>query len=355
METVLLAVLVVLAVIIGIAALVAIFGLTRMLSGIQVEMRSVAERVSHVEQGQGAVDQSVQGLRSGLDKTGMAADQLVEATASIRRELGQASVGLAELKSHANARQDLEKRTADSIQRLEAVMAGTQSRGAAGENILEVLFSKLPTEWQVRDFRVGNKVVEFGLKLPNNQILPIDSKWAAVDLLQRFVQSDDPDEEIRLKSQIEATVLSKAREVRKYIDPGLTVGYGVAVVPDAVFDLCTGIQADVFQQNVVLVSYSMFVPYLLMVFQTVLKSSQNIDLDRLDAYLRSAQDSAKALQEELEGRFARAIKMMSNSRDDMSVHLGRVNSGLTSLQIGAGQPEPPAALLGPAPAEEPPG
>jgi len=48
---------------------------------------------------------------------------------------------------------------------LEAVIAGTQTNRAAGENIIEVVFSQQPAEWKARDFHVGNKIVEFGLQL----------------------------------------------------------------------------------------------------------------------------------------------------------------------------------------------
>ena len=243
--------------------------------------------------------------------------------------------GLAELHAYTRARQDLERQTADSIRRLEMVIAGTQTKGMAGENILETVFANLPQEWQVRNFRVGDKAVEFALRLPNNLVLPIDSKWPATNLLEQFASCEDLVEQRRLKSQIEKAVLDKAREVRKYIDPNVTVNFGIAAVPDAVYDLCTGVQADVFQLNVVLIGYSMFVPYLLLVFQTILKTSQSIDMQRLDSYLRSADEHILSAQGELEGRFSRALTMLTNSRDELSVLLSKVRSGLTSVQISA--------------------
>ena len=200
---------------------------------------------------------------------------------------------------------------------------------------MEVVFSKLPIEWQVRDFRIGGKCVEFALRLPNNLIMPIDSKWAATNLLEQFINSDDIQEQQRLKKDIENVVLAKAKEVRKYLDPSITVNFGVAVVPDAVYDLCAGIQSETFQLNVVLVSYSMFVPYLLLVFQTALKNSQSVDLQKLDAYLQTAQESITNLQDELDGRFSKAITMMNNSRDEMRGVLGKLSGSLTGLQIGA--------------------
>ena len=90
-----------------------------------------------------------------------------------------------------------------------------------------------------------------------------------------------------------------------------------------------------FKFNVVLVSYSMFVPYLLLVFQTALKNSQSVDLQKLDAYLQTAQESITNLQDELDGRFSKAITMMNNSRDEMRGVLGKLSGSLTGLQIGA--------------------
>jgi len=253
----------------------------------------------------------------------------------IARMVGRISDDLTRVQTYVVARQDLERRTAESISRLEAIIAGTQTKGAAGENILEVVFSQLPAEWQLRDYRIGDKVVEFGLRLPNGLVMPIDSKWAATPLLERFLASDDLDEKRRLKTKIESEVLARAKEVRKYLDPNFTVNFGVAVVPDAVYDLCSGILAKALRFNVVLTSYSMFVPYLLLVFQTVLKTSRNIDLERLDTYLEVSQQNVEMLQEELEGRFSRAITMLGNSHNEMAACVSKVSGALNSMRVGA--------------------
>ncbi|OGO05199.1 MAG: hypothetical protein A2Y73_04840 [Chloroflexi bacterium RBG_13_56_8] len=305
----------------------------------------VSERVASVEHNHDQVSQRIAALRTELAQTGTATQNLVQTADAIRSDLSRAGESLTELRAQAKARREIEERSADSIQRLETIIAGTQTKGLAGENILDVILGKLPPDWQVRNFRVGDKVVEFGLRLPNNLVLPIDSKWPATRLLEEFASSDDPSEQQNLKSQIESTLLAKAKEVRKYIDPNVTVSFALAVVPDAAYDLCSGVQIEAGKLNVVLIGYSMFVPYLLLVFQTILKSSQSINLQKLDAYLQSAEDCVRALQEELGGRFSRAITMLSNSRDSMNGHLSRVMTGLTSLQLYAEAPSR-TALLG---------
>ena len=47
-------------------------------------------------------------------------------------------------------------------------------------------------------------------------------------------------------------VLTKAREVRKYVDSNLTMTFGAAAVPDAVYDLCAECHSEAFEMNVVI-------------------------------------------------------------------------------------------------------
>jgi DNA recombination protein RmuC len=309
-------------------------------NSMQTDVRGLTERITSVEQNQFIVNQGVGNFAtdalSAITELKTLTTNLSDATGAMRTELSHAKNDLTELHTHVRAEQESERQIAESVRRLETVIAGTQTKGLAGENVLEVVFAKLPIEWQVRDFKIGGKCVEFALRLPNNLIMPIDSKWTATNLLEQFVNTDDIQEQQRFKKAIEDVVIQKAKEVRKYIDPSITVNFGIAVIPDAVYDLCMGIQTEIFKMNVVLISYSMFVPYLLLVFQMSLKNSQSIDLQKLDAYLQTIQESVTSLQDELDGRFSRAITMMNNSRDDMRAILGKIGGSLTSLQLGAG-------------------
>lgn len=282
-----------------------------------------------------ALEEKLNRVQLGLATLQAHADARYSQTQTLAEKLHNMQMGLTELQAYTHARAELEQQTAESVRRLEAIIAGTHSKGAAGEQILEAVFARLPQAWQVRNFHLGNKVVEFGLRLPNSLILPIDSKWAATPLLEQYRATEEPGERQRLKAHIQRVVLRKAKEVKKYIDPTLTTPFGVVVVPDAVYELCAGIQAEVFQLHVALVSYSMFAPYLLLVFQTVLKASYSVDLQKLEAYLDHVRESLDALQNELEGRFSDSLIRLGNSRDEMRVHLGRIRGGLAGVQVSA--------------------
>lgn len=275
----------------------------------------------------------IEGTLREVSSRQMLLEEKVEGLQPLTQHITSIRAGLAQLQAYAQARQTLEQETHQAIHRLERVLAGTQTKGAAGEEMLDLIFSQLPPSWQVRNYRVENKVVEFGLMLPNGLILPIDHKWAALPLLEQFLaaKADDHALRKRLKAQIEATVWERAREVTRYLDPDITVGFALAVVPDAVYDLCRGIQAALMASQVALISHSLLLPYLLLVIETALRTSQSVDLQRLAAYVHSSQQSIRALQEELEGRFARALTMLENSRTHLAGELSKVQAELASL------------------------
>lgn len=289
-------------------------------------------RAHGAQQAAQALDEVAQAVQDERTRNAVLAERL-QALQPMAQNVGVVRAGMAELQAYTRARQELEAETHRAVQRLEGVLAGSQAKGAAGENLLEAALAQLPAAWQARDVRVGAKVVEFGLWLPNGLLLPIDHKWPASPLVEQFLATspDEVDVRARLKVQIEAVVIERAAEVAKYVDPNLTSGFGVAVVPDAVFELCAGAQVRALAQHVVILGHRLLLPYLLLVFETTLRGSQNVDVQRLAVYLQSSRESVRELQEELEGRFARAMTMLANSRDHLAGELSKVQAELTSL------------------------
>jgi DNA recombination protein RmuC len=267
-------------------------------------------------------------------------DSILPAVQQTAAQLGAMQTALAGLNGFLQGKAAEEARTREAIDRLEMVISGTKTKGSAGENLLDVVFSQLPADWQVRNFALSGKTVEFGLKLPNGLILPIDSKWVGTRLIEQFIASTPLEDKQKIKAEIDKAILAKVKEVHKYIEAGLTTSFGIAAVPDSVFEVCHSCQVDAFALGVILCSYSMLIPVLLISIQSSLKNLRSIDLQRLEAYLHAVQGSILGMQDELDGRFAKALTMLSNSRDDMRALVGKANTGLTSLQLGV--PQSPA-------------
>ena len=291
----------------------------------------LAEKVSKIDGDQAKLSAAVQDVQKDVTGTSRDTQGLITTANHLRQHLDDAKVGLSTLHTITKERQEDERLMSESVRRLESVIAGTQSKGAAGENILDLVFSKLPADWQVRNFLVEGCTCEFGLRLPNKKIVPIDSKWPATNLLEQFLACDDIGGKQKLKAQIEKTVLKKAEEVQKYLDPDKTIGFGIAVVPDAVYDLCGATLCQVFTLKVAVISYSMFIPYLLLVFQTNMRTASDIDLPKLAQAVSGAEKSIKAIQDEIDGRFSRAVNALNTSRNEVKKETAKMSHLLSRI------------------------
>ncbi len=143
-------------------------------------------------------------LRSRLDAGGLTQESQA---AEIRERLSQTQAVVERLGSALSARQLIEDEARASLKRLESVIAGSSTRGAAGENILEEALKHLPPEMLQRNVWVGGKVVELALRLPGGKLLPIDSKWVSSGALEQLAEQGlDAARRAQLTGQVEREV-----------------------------------------------------------------------------------------------------------------------------------------------------
>ena len=308
--------------------------LTQRIGDLQSELRGVGERLGGVEQRQGDTAAQLAQVRSGLTEGTTLTRSLTETTEALRKGLSGANEALSAMRAQDQERlRQLTDATA-GVRRLEHVIAGAQSKGAAGEHLVEQILASLPPEWIERDYTIGGGRVEFALRLPNQLIVPIDSKWPSTAVLQELHDETDPARLGKLRAQVERMVLDKAREVTTYLEPGTTAGFAIAAVPDGVFSVCHRAPAEALKDRVAIVSYSLLVPYLLIVIQSALKASATADMELLASYLQAATEAAGKMREEVEGRLSRGITMLENSRDDLRADLASLQASLTGVRQG---------------------
>jgi DNA recombination protein RmuC len=285
------------------------------------------------------VVETTAGARSGLTQSlGQVQEilqaNLVSAQASLRQEITQTRELLAQMKSADDVRETAVREALHSLRRIEHVIAGTKSRGTAGENILGGILAQLPPELREMNLTLNNKVVEFAFRLPNDKLLPIDSKWPSMATIEKLAETDDPEARRPLIEAIQSEVKKKVKEAAKYLDPERTIQLGVVVVPDAVFDLCLEAHVEAFKEGIVIVSYSQALPYLLSLLQVVLRFSAKIDVARLSSALKTIGDALVKLEGEVEGRLSKSITQLENSRGELRTQLSRARHGAGSLYLG---------------------
>src|SRR5437660_3171747 len=206
------------------------------------------------------------------------------ATSDLRERLEQTETLLEGMRAVFVARHQLEEDARQSLRRLEAIIAGSPTRGAAGENILEEAFRHLPPDMIRRNVWVNGKVVEFGLRLPGGKLLAHDPKWTSSGPLAELAQADLPvARRIQLAAAVEKEVERRVREVGQYIDPATTAPFALAAVPDGAYAVCRVAFAEAHRRHVIIVGYSMVLPYLLTLYQLHLQFSRSVDMENLQA------------------------------------------------------------------------
>jgi len=304
-----------------------------------------------------ALDSVARRLQGDLDRVSRAQDELhlelqrgreaslrdlARAAEGIRGEISGAQRVLAEVKALEQGRGRQMDQAADSLRRLEAVVAGSHSRGAAGENILARALAQLPPDMLERNASFGSRQVEYALRLPGGRLLPIDSKWTSAASLERLADVEEPAERRRLEEQVAREVRSKAREVAKYLDPERTLCLGILAVPDAVHAAAAEAHAEGYKEGVLVVPYSLALPFVLAVYRLSLRFG-GVDTESLASRVRILDDALRRIEEETEGRLSRSLVQIQNARDGLREHVADARRGADRLLRAAEDSADPVA------------
>lgn len=182
------------------------------------------ENIKKLEEMRNTVDEKLQNT---LEK------RFNESFTVISDRLEQVHKGLGEMQSLATNVGDLKK-----------VMTNVKSRGILGEyqlaNILEDLLTNEQYEKNVKTKPGSGAVVEFAIKMPNNNNLektlwlPVDSKFPKEDYeaLVDAYDEGDPEKIDSLRKTFRNGIIKNAKDIKeKYIDPPNTMEYGIMFLP----------------------------------------------------------------------------------------------------------------------------
>jgi len=282
--------------------------------------------------GQAALFQrDVAELRGRLERGGLSQDAQA---AELRERLSQTQSVMEGLRSAVAARQPVEEDARASLRHIESVIAGSSTRGAAGEHILEEVLRHLPPEMLQRNVWVGGKVVELGLRLPGGKLLPIDSKWVSSGALEQLSNPAlDAPRRTQLAGQVEREVERRVREVSQYINPDITSTFALAVIPDAAYDVCRSSIVEAHKRHVMVVGYGMALPYLLTLYQLHLQFARSVDMEKMQSALIDVERHLDVLEGILENKLQRAVTMLQNAYGEGKQVSARIRAAAESIQV----------------------
>ncbi len=249
----------------------------------------------------------------------------------LQGRLALAQRTLAEVQAIEQARGSQLDRATDSLRRLELVVAGSGTRGLAGENILARALSQLPPDLLETNVAFGARVVEYAIRLPDGRLLPIDSKWTSAGDLATLETADDPEERRRIREQVARETRIRIREMVKYLDPERTLSLAVLAVPDAVHAAVPEAHAEGWREGVLLVPYSLALPFVLCLYRLVVRFGRAPEAEEVGARLADLGEALQRMDEEVEGRLSRALVQAANGRDALRGELSRVRRSVEQL------------------------
>lgn len=230
----------------------------------------------------------------------------------------------------------------DITQKHENILSGSQSKGALGEQFVEERLADLPHEWYDRKVSFSGGTVEFALRTPNKRWIPIDSQWTATDLLVKLDQDNSQSQRDILRTAAHQAVNIRAREALKYLDKERTLGFCIVAVPDSIFNLCVDIQANLASYSIVLVSYSLLVPYILLIVNQYLKTVQSTDTLQVSQILSRSAAEIELIQKYITKEVVSPLEIVSRQQsqhfmqgqrlEDMRQSLIQIQSQLNTIK-----------------------
>lgn len=165
-----------------------------------------------------------------LDKT--LNERLEQSFRVVDEKLGLVENGLGEM-----------RRMAESVTRLQNVLANVKTRGTFGETQLEAILSTMlgPSQYvsQAKLFADANVIVDFAVRLPGRSgdapcWLPLDSKFPLEDweALGDAETAGDREATVAARKALERAILRQAKSIQeKYVRPPVTTGFAVMFLP----------------------------------------------------------------------------------------------------------------------------
>lgn len=214
----------------------------------------------------------------------------------------------------------------------ERKLTGIQAKGALGEQIVAEKLFDLPHSWYARDVSFPNGAkVEFALRTPDKRWIPIDSQFTATELAEKLEQTIDQSQRNSFKIQIRQEVRRYVRSAEKYLDTDSTLGFCIVAVPTSVFEVCLEMQAELVSQNIVLISYNLLIPYILLLVDLFLKNSYSTDVLEVSHILNRSASQIELIQKYINSKVRPPLDTVKLQQSQYGLHSQRLHEIYTKL------------------------
>jgi DNA recombination protein RmuC len=252
----------------------------------------------------------------------------------IKSDLTEAKSALQKLSEENTDKSAAQDGIRKSLSVLEHLMRDSSPGGASGENILYQALSSFPRDMINLNCRINEKMVELALRMPGGKLLPIHSKFRDADLLSQLEGSPDSDQRRDLLSRTESYVGTLIREVSSFINTAQTEPMAILALPDSVYALLQKAHFDAFRHKVVLMSYSLSLPYLLTLLNLHNQMAGRKSIREITGQLGRVSLIVDRIGQTLDSQMAKAVTQLSNSHQTARGLAGDLRAIVSQLTTG---------------------
>ncbi len=241
----------------------------------------------------------------------------------------------AKAKEDHERQQRIMKCVEENIGHFTRTINGTKRRGRVGEAILKQILSEaIATGLVVTDLRTDKgSVVEFAWDLKNGKYLPIDSKMPELDeLYAKFEQTDNPDEQLKIKKDIQKIVEKSKNEAKKYINNRNTIDKCIVAIPDSIFDQFPDINKDAVRTGVFVAGYTKVFLFACMLGDNYNKS---LSVGNIGVY-KDVVHSLRNILCEIEKKsetISKGITQITNANDGIMTELNKSQRKISDVSL----------------------
>jgi len=222
-----------------------------------------------------------------------------------------------------------------AIQAIKNIMAGSHSKGIAGETVILEITKVLPKSMWASDLQLGGRKVEFAICLPDGRYLPLDSKMPIPSQLSALEETGEVyQDEKGIAKELSNNLRNRAKEVGEYILPPRTLDFALIAVPPLIFEITLPVHYECYKNNrVIVISYNLLLPFLLQLYSIYQQyaATSRLDLDLLQGVVQKLSQHIEEATSIVESKLSRGITQVDNASRELSQVLSQARIASQSI------------------------
>ncbi|MEM0279991.1 DNA recombination protein RmuC [Metallosphaera sp.] len=238
---------------------------------------------------------------------------------NIYQSIGEMKVSVSDIKNKTD-------QLGNDVMKLVTLLTGSsQRKGLAGETIVKYYLENLPRDMWEKQYSLPNGLrVDYIIKIRNENsqlYLPIDVKFSL------------PNEAENFEKEANKVAFQRAKEITKYIIPGVTTDFAVMVLPTSIYYALTSeTLSELIEMNVIPTAPEGIIPLAFLTLRAHQAITLSQNAKKLMEYIKDINSTLKNVSEDLDKlreNLSRQQNSINKAKDSVDETIQKID-GLTN-------------------------